>query len=179
MNVIRTDLPDVLILEPRVFEDSRGAVWESYNRRAFASATGVDVEFMQDNHSRSRRNVLRGLHYQAGRAQGKLVRVVRGEIFDVAVDLRRSSPAFRRWVGFTLSDRGPGMAWIPPGFAHGFYALTDAEVIYKLTDYYAPELERVLLWSDPGIGVQWPCEAPSLSERDRSGAPFAEADAYP
>jgi dTDP-4-dehydrorhamnose 3,5-epimerase len=168
----------VLILEPRVFEDARGAVWESHNRRAFAAATGVDVEFVQDNHSRSRRNVLRGLHYQVTRPQGKLVRVVRGEIFDVAVDLRRSSPTFRRWVGFTLSERGPGMAWIPPGFAHGLFAVTDADVLYKLTDFYTPGDERTLLWDEPEIGVRWPTEAPLLSDKDKAGKRLADADLF-
>jgi dTDP-4-dehydrorhamnose 3,5-epimerase len=179
MNVLPTEIPDVLILEPRTFEDHRGVVWESYNRRDFAQATGLDVEFVQDNHSRSRRNVLRGLHYQVGRPQGKLVRVARGEIFDVAVDLRRSSPTFKRWVGFTLSDRGPGAAWIPPGFAHGFFAVSDADVLYKMTAYHAPEHERLLLWNDPDIGIRWPSEAPLLSEKDTSATRFAEAELLP
>lgn len=179
MKVIRTDLPDVLLLEPRVFEDERGCLWESHNRRTFAEATGIDVEFVQDNHSRSRRNVLRGLHYQLRRPQGKLVRVVRGEVFDVAVDLRRSSPTFGRWVGFTLSDRGPGMAWIPPGFAHGLYAITDADVVYKMTDFYAPEDERTLLWNDPEVGIRWPATAPLLSDKDRAGRRLAEAELFP
>lgn len=179
MKVIRTDLPDVLLLEPRVFEDERGCLWESHNRRTFAEATGIDVEFVQDNHSRSRRNVLRGLHYQLRRPQGKLVRVVRGEVFDVAVDLRRSSPTFGRWVGFTLSDRGPGMAWIPPGFAHGLYAITDADVVYKMTDFYAPGDERTLLWNDPEVGIRWPATAPLLSDKDRAGRRLAEAELFP
>jgi len=178
LKVTRTEIPEVLILEPRVFEDERGALWESHNRRAFAAATGFDVEFVQDNHSRSRSNVLRGLHYQLGRPQGKLVRVVRGEIFDVAVDLRRGSPTFRRWVGMTLSERGPGMAWIPPGFAHGLLAVTDADVLYKMTDFYAPERERSLVWNDPEIGIRWPVDKPILSPKDAAAARFAEAELF-
>lgn len=179
MKIVRTDIPEVLLLEPRVFEDARGAVWESFNRRAFAEATGVDVEFVQDNHSRSRQNVLRGLHYQVARPQGKLIRVVRGEIFDVAVDLRRQSPTFKRWVGFTLSDRGPGMAWIPPGFAHGLYAISDAEVLYKMTDFYDPQIERTLLWSDPDIAVRWPTDAPVLSDKDKAGRRLVDIELFP
>lgn len=168
-----------MLLEPRVFQDERGALWESFNRRAFAEATGVDVEFVQDNYSRSRQNVLRGLHYQAGRPQGKLVRVVRGEILDVAVDLRRSSPTFRRWVAFTLSDRGSGMAWIPPGFAHGLYAITDADVLYKMTDFYSPEHERTLIWNDPEIAIRWPGNAPLLSDKDKAGKRLGDLDVFP
>ena len=179
MNVIRADLADVLILEPPIFEDSRGAVWESYNRRAFADATGVDVEFVQDNHSRSRQNVLRGLHYQVASPQGKLVRVLRGEIFDVAVDLRRGSPSFGRWVGFTLSDRGSGMAWIPPGFAHGLYAVTDADVMYKMTTLYSPAHERTIVWDDPDIAVRWPADAPILSDKDKAGKRLKDAEVFP
>jgi dTDP-4-dehydrorhamnose 3,5-epimerase len=178
VNILRTDIPEVLLLEPRVLEDARGMIWESFSRRAFAQA-GIDHEFVQDNHSRSRRNVLRGLHYQVGPPQGKLVRVVRGEVFDVAVDLRRSSPTFKKWVGFILSERGPGMAWIPPGFAHGFYAVSDAEVLYKMTAYYAPEHERTLAWNDPEIGIQWPTEAPLLSAKDKAAGRFADADLFP
>lgn len=179
MKVIRTELPEVLLLEPRVFEDDRGCLWESHNRRTFAQATGIDVEFVQDNHSRSRQNVLRGLHYQLRKPQGKLIRVVRGEIFDVAVDLRRRSPTFGRWVGFTLSDRGAGMAWIPPGFAHGLFAITDADVVYKMTEFYAPEDERTLVWDDPEVGVQWPSGAPLLSDKDRAGKRLAESELFP
>lgn len=179
MKVTPTALPEVLLLEPRVFEDPRGAVWESYNRRSFAQATGIDVEFVQDNHSRSRRNVLRGLHYQVSQPQGKLIRVVRGEIFDVAVDLRRSSPTFRRWVGFNLSERGPAMAWIPPGFAHGLYAVTDCDVIYKMTAFYSPQDERTVLWRDADIAVRWPAESPLVSERDAGGARLAHAETFP
>ena len=179
MKAIRTEIPEVLILEPRVLEDARGALWETYNRRDFAAVTGVEADFVQDNHSRSRQGVLRGLHYQVARPQGKLVRVVRGEIFDVAVDLRRSSPTFGRWVGFTLSERGPGMAWIPPGFAHGFLAVTAADVLYKMTEHYSPQDERTLLWSDAQLGVRWPSQTPILSEKDRAGRRLAEADVYP
>jgi dTDP-4-dehydrorhamnose 3,5-epimerase len=179
MNVIRADLPEVLILEPRAFEDERGVLWESYNRAVFSAALGIDDHFVQDNHSRSKKNVLRGLHYQIGRPQGKLVRVVRGEVFDVAVDLRRTSPTFKRWVGITLSEKGARMVWIPPGFAHGLYAITDAEVLYKLTDFYAPEHERTLIWNDPQIGISWPAEAPRLSVKDEAGKPLAEADVFP
>ena len=178
MNVTPTEIPEVLILEPRVFQDERGALWESHNRRAFAQATGMDVEFVQDNHSRSRQNVLRGLHYQLGRPQGKLIRVLRGEIFDVAVDLRRSSATFRRWVGFTLSDRGSGMAWIPPGFGHGFVALTDADVLYKMTDYYAPERERSVRWNEAEIGIRWPVANPILSAKDAGAPRLAEAELF-
>lgn len=181
MKVTPTALPEVLLLEPRVFEDPRGAVWESYNRRSFAQATGIDVEFVQDNHSRSRRNILRGLHYQLGRPQGKLVRVVHGEIYDVAVDLRRSSPSFGRWAGFRLSQSSSTMAWIPPGFGHGLLALSEtAEVLYKMTDFWSREDERAVLWSDPQIGVKWPIAgAPILSEKDAKAPSLAQAEVFP
>lgn len=179
MKVVRTDLPDVLLLEPTTFDDDRGVLWESHNRRTFAAATGFDVEFVQDNHSRSRRNVLRGLHFQLGSPQGKLIRVVRGEIFDVAVDLRRSSPTFKRWVGFTLSDRGPGMAWIPPGFAHGLLAVTDADVIYKMTDYYEPARERTVAWNDPELAIRWPVSKPILSSKDADAPRLSEVELFP
>ncbi len=179
MKVVRTEIPEVMILEPGIFEDHRGLLWESYNRRAFADATGVDVEFVQDNHSRSRQNVLRGLHYQVASPQGKLVRVLRGEIFDVAVDLRRGSPSFGRWVGFTLSDRGSGMAWIPPGFAHGLFAVTDADVLYKMTTLYSPAHERTIVWDDPDIAVRWPAEAPILSDKDKAGKRLKDAEVFP
>ncbi|HWA38226.1 MAG TPA: dTDP-4-dehydrorhamnose 3,5-epimerase [Burkholderiales bacterium] len=179
MKVVRTDIPDVMLLEPKVFEDQRGLLWESYNRRAFADATGVDVEFVQDNHSRSRQNVLRGLHYQVASPQGKLVRVLRGEIFDVAVDLRKSSPTFGRWVGFTLSDRGSGMAWIPPGFAHGLYAVTDVDVMYKMTTLYSPAHERTIVWDDPDIAIRWPTQAPILSDKDKAGKHLKDAEVLP
>ena len=180
MKVIRTEIPDVLLLEPRVFEDARGAVFESYNRRAFAQATALDVEFVQDNHSRSVRNVIRGLHYQVGNAQGKLVRVVRGEVFDVAVDLRRSSPTFGKWAGFTLSEKSSRMAWIPPGFAHGFLVVSEqADVLYKMTELWTPPQERALLWNDPAVGVRWPLAgAPILSAKDQAGARLADAEVF-
>ncbi len=180
MNVIRTALPGVLILEPKVFGDARGFFFESHNRRAFHAATGVDVEFVQDNHSKSARSVLRGLHYQIRQAQGKLVRVVSGEIWDVAVDIRRSSPGFGKWVGFPLSAQTKQLAWIPPGFAHGFVVTSDsAEVLYKTTDYYAPAHERTLLWSDPALGISWPLAGePLLAEKDRKGTPFALVETF-
>jgi len=180
MQVLPTDLPGVLLLEPRVFGDARGFFFESYNRRAFHKATGVDVEFVQDNHSRSSRNVLRGLHYQVRQAQGKLVRVIAGEVWDVAVDLRKSASTFGRWTAFTLSAESRRMAWIPTGFAHGFLVVSDsAEVLYKATDYYAPEHERTLLWSDAALGIQWPLAgAPVLADKDRRGTPLAAAELF-
>lgn len=181
MRVLRTDIPEVLLLEPRVFGDERGFFFESYNRRTFREATGLDVEFVQDNHSRSARNVLRGLHYQIRQPQGKLVRCVAGEVFDVAVDLRRSSPTFGRWVGFVLSADSKRMAWIPPGFAHGFLVVSEvAEFLYKTTDYYAPEHERTLAWNDPALAIAWPLAGePVLAEKDRRGLPLAQADVFP
>ncbi|MEW5864658.1 MAG: dTDP-4-dehydrorhamnose 3,5-epimerase [Pseudomonadota bacterium] len=181
MRAIRTEIPDVLLLEPRVFGDERGFFFESYNRRAFREATGVDVEFVQDNHSRSVRNVLRGLHYQIRQPQGKLVRCIAGEVFDVAVDLRRSSPTFGRWVGFRLSAESRRMAWIPPGFAHGYLVTSEAaEFLYKTTDYYAPEHERSLAWNDPALAIAWPLAGePILAEKDRRGVPLAQADTFP
>jgi len=181
MQVVSTELPGVLLLEPKVFGDDRGFFFESYNRRAFHKATGVDVEFVQDNHSRSKKNVLRGLHYQVRHAQGKLVRAASGEVWDVAVDLRRSSPTFGKWTGFTLSAESKRMAWIPPGFAHGFVVVSDtADVLYKATDYYAPEHERTLLWSDPALGIRWPLAGtPILTEKDRRGTPLAGAEVFP
>ena len=180
MQVVPTELPGVLLLEPRVFGDARGFFFESYNRRAFHKATGVDVEFVQDNHSRSAKNVLRGLHYQIRQAQGKLVRVTEGEVWDVAVDLRRSSPTFGRWAGFTLSAQSKRMAWIPPGFAHGFVVVSDsADVLYKATDYYAPEHERTLLWSDPALAIRWPLAGtPVLADKDRRGTPLGAAEVF-
>jgi dTDP-4-dehydrorhamnose 3,5-epimerase len=178
MNVLRTDLPEVVILEPKVFEDRRGLTYESYNRRAFQEAVGQDVEFVQDNRSRSLKNVIRGLHYQVVKMQGKLVTVLRGEIFDVAVDVRRGSPTFGKWTGFRMSDARPQAAWIPPGFAHGFLVLSDsAEVQYKLSDFWSPAHERTIAWDDPQIGVRWPLAgAPVLSEKDRAGKRLAEAE---
>ena len=157
MKAIPTAIAEVLVIEPAVFGDARGAFFESWNRRAFSKLAGRDVDFVQDNHSVSARGVLRGLHYQLRQPQGKLVRVVAGEVFDVVVDLRRSSPTFGRWVGETLSAQNRRMMWVPEGFAHGFLVLSDlAEFLYKTTDYYAPEHERTLLWNDPAIGVTWP-----------------------
>jgi dTDP-4-dehydrorhamnose 3,5-epimerase len=180
MQVIRTEIPEVLLLEPKVFGDERGFFFEAYNRRAFREATGLDVDFVQDNHSRSGRNVLRGLHYQIKQPQGKLVRVIAGEIWDVAVDLRRSSPTFGKWTGFALTAESKRTAWIPAGFAHGFVVVSEsAEVLYKATDYYAPEHERTLLWSDPVLGIRWPLRGePVLAEKDRRGKPLNEAEAF-
>jgi dTDP-4-dehydrorhamnose 3,5-epimerase len=180
MKVIPTEISEVLLLEPKVFGDARGFFLESYNKRAFRETTGIDVEFVQDNHSSSRRGVLRGLHYQLPQAQGKLVRVIAGEVFDVAVDLRRSSATFGRAVTFTLDTASRRMAWIPAGFAHGFLVLSEqAEFLYKTTDYYAPEHERVLLWNDPALGIRWPLQGePALAERDRRGVPLARAEVY-
>lgn len=180
MNVVASELPGVMVLEPKVFGDARGFFLESYNRRAFAQA-GITAEFVQDNHSRSARNALRGLHYQLRQPQGKLVRVVAGEIFDVAVDLRRSSPAFGRWTGFHLSAENKRMLWIPPGFAHGFLALSEpADVLYKATDFYAPEDERCVAWDDPAIGIRWPLQgAPLISAKDAAGLALHAAETYP
>lgn len=179
MKVTGTALPEVLLIEPQVFGDERGFFFESYNRRVMREA-GLDVEFVQDNHSRSSRNVLRGLHYQIRQAQGKLVRVVAGEVFDVAVDLRRHSPHFGRWVGERLSASNKRMLWVPPGFAHGFLVLSEtAEFLYKTTDYWAKEHERTLLWNDPALGIDWPLEGePILAPKDAEGRRLAEADTY-
>jgi len=173
-------LPEVILLEPRVFGDDRGFFLESYNKRAFQELTGIDAEFVQDNHSCSARNVVRGLHYQLKQAQGKLIKVVAGEIFDVAVDLRRSSPRFGRWLGQHLSAQNKRMLWVPAGFAHGFLALSDAtEVLYKTTDYYAPEHERCVLWNDPEVGIEWPLKGvPLVSEKDGRGMRLASAQVY-
>jgi dTDP-4-dehydrorhamnose 3,5-epimerase len=180
MRVLPSNIPDVLILEPEVFADARGFFLESYNRRAFGDLIGKDVDFVQDNHSRSSRLVLRGLHYQVRHAQGKLVRVVFGEIFDVAVDLRRSSKTFGRSVSQVLSADNKRMLWIPPGFAHGFLTLSEqADVLYKASDYYAPEQERCLIWNDPEVGIEWPLEgAPLLSEKDRHGLTLQRAETF-
>jgi dTDP-4-dehydrorhamnose 3,5-epimerase len=180
MKFTPTALADVLLIEPRVFGDARGYFFESYNRRAFAQA-GIDVELVQDNHSRSSRGVLRGLHYQIEHAQGKLVRVVSGEVYDVAVDMRRSSPTFGRSIGMTLSAHDKQMLWIPPGFAHGFLVLSEtAEFLYKTTDFWYPEFERSLLWNDSALGIAWPLQqAPTLAAKDAAGTPFAIADTYP
>jgi dTDP-4-dehydrorhamnose 3,5-epimerase len=180
VKVERMSVPDVLVLEPKVFGDARGFFYESYNRRRFAAATGLDVEFVQDNHSRSARNVLRGLHYQVRQPQGKLVRVVSGEIWDVAVDLRRASASFGRWAAIKLDAASHRMLWIPPGFAHGFVVLSEqADVVYKATDFYAPEHERTLLWSDPAIGIPWPLAGePVMTDKDRRGVPLAGAETF-
>jgi dTDP-4-dehydrorhamnose 3,5-epimerase len=179
MQITPTALPDVLLVEPKVFGDARGFFFESWNRRAFAAA-GIDAEFVQDNHSRSGRGVLRGLHYQIEHAQGKLVRVTEGEVFDVAVDLRRSSAQFGRSVGVVLSAANRRMLWIPPGFAHGFVVLSEnAEFLYKATDYWYPQHERTLLWSDPALAIAWPLAgAPTLAAKDAAGRLFADADVY-
>ena len=181
MKAIPTAIADVLVIEPTVFGDARGSFFESWNRRAFAKLLGREVDFVQDNHSASGRGVLRGLHYQVKRAQGKLVRVASGEVFDVVVDLRRSSPTFGRWVGERLSAENHRMLWVPPGFAHGFLVLSEsADFLYKSTDYYAPEHERTLLWNDPAVGVEWPLEGlvPVLKARDAAGTPLAQAETF-
>ena len=182
MRVTDTALPEVKLIAPRRFEDERGYFAETWNARAFAEA-GIDASFVQDNHSRSARGVLRGLHYQIEQAQGKLVRVAAGRAFDVAVDLRRSSPRFGQWVGVELSAEAMNMLWVPPGFAHGFLSLEDGtDLLYKCTDYYAPAHERTLRWSDPALGIDWPLDglgAPLLSGKDEAGVPLAEADVYP
>ncbi len=168
MNIVETDLPGVLLIEPRVFGDARGFFLESWNRKTFADA-GLDIHFVQDNHSRSGKGVLRGLHYQMNAPQGKLVRVTSGAVFDVAVDMRRSSPNFGRWEGVELTAENHRMLWIPPGFAHGFLVLSDsADFLYKTTDYYAPQWDRGVRWDDPEIGIDWPLDAPpTLSDKDR------------
>lgn len=181
MNVISTEIPDVLILEPKVFGDDRGFFFESFNQKVFSEKTGVDAEFVQDNHSRSSRGVLRGLHYQIQQTQGKLLRVVLGEIFDVAVDIRKNSPTFGQWIGCHLNTENKRQFWVPPGFAHGFLVTSDvAEVLYKTTDYYAPQHERSLLWNDPDVGVDWPLDGiePKLSEKDRNGTPLKTAEIF-
>jgi dTDP-4-dehydrorhamnose 3,5-epimerase len=181
MKVTPTNIPDVLVLEPQVFTDSRGFFLESYNRRSFKQATGVDAQFVQDNQSFSVRHVLRGLHYQIRQPQGKLVRVVAGEVFDVAVDIRAGSPTFGKWTGVTLSAENKRQLWIPEGFAHGFVVTSDyAEFLYKTTDYWAPEHERGILWNDPAIGIEWPASvaSPTLSEKDRNAKPLREAEVF-
>jgi dTDP-4-dehydrorhamnose 3,5-epimerase len=180
MKAIPTALPDVIVLEPKVFGDERGFFFESFNARRFAELTGVTDPFVQDNHSKSARNVLRGLHYQIKQPQGKLVRVTAGAVFDVAVDLRQSSPTFGRWVGVELSSENKRQMWIPAGFAHGFVVTSDsAEFLYKTTDYWAPEHERAILWSDPAIGIVWPTEAaPLLSGKDQQAALLADAELF-
>ncbi len=180
MNVIPTAIPDVLIIEPKVFGDERGFFFESFNRRRFAELVGRDVDFVQDNHSRSAKNVLRGLHYQIQQPQGKLVRVAQGAVFDVAVDIRRSSPTFGQHVSVELSAENKRMLWVPEGFAHGFVVLSDtAEFLYKTTNYWAPEFEHSILWNDPAIGIQWPIQSePSLSAKDQQALPLANAELF-
>ena len=182
MEFLPTDLPDVVLIKPRVFGDARGFFMETWEANVFA-ASGLDIKFVQDNHSLSVKNTLRGLHYQIRHPQGKLVRVVAGEVFDVAVDLRRSSPSFGKWVGVILSAENKQQLWVPPGFAHGFLVLSDtAEFVYKCTDYYAPQHERTLFWNDSEIGIEWPLSAgqvPLLSDKDRAGKRLPEAEVYP
>jgi dTDP-4-dehydrorhamnose 3,5-epimerase len=181
MNFIHTSIPDVVQIEPRIFGDERGFFFESYQAQRFLEA-GISVVFVQDNHSGSRRGTLRGLHYQIQQPQGKLCRVVAGEVYDVVIDLRRSSPTFGRWVDTRLSAENKLQVWIPPGFAHGFYVLSEwAEIIYKASDYYAPQWERTLLWNDPALGIAWPIppgETPILSPKDAQGKPLSEAEVY-
>jgi dTDP-4-dehydrorhamnose 3,5-epimerase len=181
MNAIPTQIPEVLIIEPKVFGDARGFFFESFNHKAFQDATGLDLQFVQDNHSRSAKGVLRGLHYQLQKPQGKLVRVVRGVVFDVAVDIRKSSPTFGQWVGVELSEENQRQLWVPAGFAHGFVVLSDsADFLYKTTDYYAPQFERCIAWNDPTLAINWPDagEPPRLSAKDALGLPLAQADLF-
>lgn len=181
MEVIPTAIPDVLLLVPKVYGDARGFFYESYNARQFTQQTGLQPEFVQDNHSRSGKHVLRGLHYQIQQSQAKLVRVVAGEVFDVAVDLRKSSATFGQWVGARLSAENQHMLWIPQGFAHGFVTLSEsADFLYKTTDYYAPAHERTLLWNDPHLAIDWPldADAPLLSAKDQAGLPLAQAEIF-
>lgn len=180
MNVIATAIPDVRVVEPNVFGDDRGFFFESFNQRRFAELMGMSVNFVQDNHSKSARNVLRGLHYQIRQPQGKLVRVVAGEVFDVAVDIRKSSLTFGRWVGVTLSAENKRQLWIPAGFAHGFVVTSEsAEFLYKTTDYWAPEHERCIAWNDPAIGIEWPIIGlPALSAKDQLGKALSEAEVF-
>ncbi|MDD5478774.1 dTDP-4-dehydrorhamnose 3,5-epimerase [Rhodoferax sp.] len=179
--VTPTTLPEVLILEPKVFGDARGFFFESFNARDFAQATGLAVQFVQDNHSKSAKGVLRGLHYQIKHPQGKLVRVTQGEVFDVAVDLRRSSSTFGQWAGVMLSADNKRQLWVPPGFAHGFLVTSEsAEFLYKTTDYYHPEFERSLLWNDPRVGIKWPLQTePLLAAKDKAATTLVEAEVFP
>ena len=180
MNVISTAIPEVLIIEPKVFGDARGFFYESFNQKAFNQATGLNLSFVQDNHSSSAKGVLRGLHYQIQQPQGKLVRVVRGTVFDVAVDIRKGWPTFGQWVGIELSEDNHKQHWIPAGFAHGFLVTSEsAEFLYKSTDYYSPEHERCIAWNDPALGIQWPLTAsPSLSAKDQQGLALCEAETF-
>ena len=181
MFIIPTDISDVLIIEPRVFEDDRGFFYESFNEKSFAEKLGVDIHFVQDNHSHSTQNVLRGLHYQIQQPQGKLVRVVVGSVFDVAVDLRKSSPTFGQWVGRVLSAENKRQLWVPAGFAHGFCVMSEiAEVLYKTTDYYAPQHERCVIWNDSDLAINWPLTtAPIVSAKDQAGQSFKAAEVFP
>ena len=181
MNVIKTNIPEVLIFEPKVFGDARGFFYESFNANVFEQATGLKTSFVQDNHSKSTKNVLRGLHYQIEQAQGKMVRVTQGEVFDVAVDLRQSSATFGQWVGAHLSAENKRQMWIPPGFAHGFLVLADdTEFLYKTTDFYAPQHECCIKWDDAGIGIEWPLQGmPTLSAKDSAGATLQDAKKFP
>lgn len=181
MKAVPTAIPDVLIIEPQVFGDERGFFFESFNQKRFDELVGRTVQFVQDNHSRSKKNVLRGLHYQIQQPQGKLVRVCVGEVFDVAVDLRRSSPTFGNWIGVRLSAENKRQLWIPEGFAHGFVVLSDhAEFLYKTTDYWAPQHERTIAWNDPDLAIEWPIdEEPILAAKDAAGLPFSRAECYP
>ena len=180
MLITATTIPDVVILEPKVFGDERGFFLESFNARAFKEATGLERDFVQDNHSKSAHNVLRGLHYQIQQPQGKLVRVVQGEVFDVAVDIRRASPTFGHWVGVHLSAENKKQLWVPEGFAHGFVVLSDtAEFLYKTTDYYNPASERAILWNDPDLNIQWPISGePQLSGKDSAASRFRDAETF-
>lgn len=180
MKALATAIPDVLILEPKVFGDERGFFLESFNQRVFEDLTGLKRAFVQDNHSRSARNVLRGIHYQIRQAQGKLVRVVSGEVYDVAVDLRKSSPSFGKWVGVHLSAENHRMLWVPEGFGHAFCVLSEtADFLYKTTDYYAPAYDRCIIWNDPDLGIDWPVSSePALSDKDRRGARFRDAEVF-
>jgi len=181
MHIVRTAIPDVVLIKPSIFGDSRGFFFESFNQRAFNEATGTDHHFVQDNHSRSAKGVLRGLHYQIQQPQGKLVRVVRGAVLDVAVDLRRTSPTFGQWVGEELSEDNHHQLWVPPGFGHGFVVLSDvAEFLYKTTDYYAPAHERCIVWNDPTLAIDWKlAQPPVLSTKDAQGHMFSEAELFP
>lgn len=181
MQITPTKIPDVLLIEPKVFGDERGFFLESYNQKAFREATGLDLVFVQDNHSKSVRNVLRGLHYQVEQAQGKLVRAVQGEVYDVAVDLRKGAKTFGQWVGEILSAENKKQLWIPPGFAHGFVVLSEtAEFLYKTTDYYAPQHERCIAWNDPDLAIDWPIQGePALSAKDAAGMAFRQFLAAP
>jgi dTDP-4-dehydrorhamnose 3,5-epimerase len=177
---IKTDIPDVVIIEPKVFGDERGFFMETWQRKTFA-ANGIDYDFVQDNHSLSGKGILRGLHYQIKQPQGKLVRVISGEVFDVAVDIRKGSPWFGKWVGVTLSAENKRQLWVPPGFAHGFYVVSDqAEFVYKCTDFYAPEYERCIIWNDNELGIEWPLDGgePLLWGKDLAGVGFCEAECY-